>query len=90
MLAVEIFQDLTWRVGSLEAETALPKGPKFVIFARGPPLGSPSSLSTPISTPSKSPEFQAYSLQYHSLAQPRPETSPPNLSPALFQARPSL
>lgn len=43
------FRDLTWRVGSLESETAPSKGPKF---ARGPPLGSPSVSAPSLQPPS--------------------------------------
>lgn len=54
VLAIEIFQDLTWRLGILRSRNRLPWVPQICIFACGPPLGLPSSLIAPTSAP-KSP-----------------------------------
>lgn len=46
----------------LRSRNSPSQGPQFPVFASCPPLGSPSSLSIPISAP-KSPESQAFTSQ---------------------------
>lgn len=91
VLAMEIFQDLTWRVGALRSETASPKAPDFVSLPVALLWGLLQVSAPPLQLPSpQSPRPSPCPLLSSTASCPHPKPLPPKLSPGLLQAPPGL